>query len=176
MTKVRCLGHVSLTVLDLDTALDFYRDLLGMKLTERKEYADPNAPLREAAWLRCGSEHHAVALFEMRDAVEHEVVDSALAPVPGLHHFAFELDSFDDLSDLHRRLVANGVEVAEQSQFGPGSHVRLYCLDPDGHRVELYWELDTIGWNGEARVADPAEPVDLQNFDVEAFLARKVPS
>lgn len=174
MTKVRQLGHVSLTVEDMDRALAFYCDGLGMTLTERRDYrADSSSPLLEAAWIRCGSEHHSVALFLMRDADLRPVADSGHDSIPGMHHLAFELASFEDLAALHGKLVAMDVVVVSQRQFGPGSHVRLYCLDPDGHRVELYWELDTIGWDGAVREAPRGEEIDLQNLDPAAFLSRK---
>lgn len=45
--------------------------------------------------------------------------------------------------------------------------------EPEGNLVELYWALDQVGWDGRSRPYPPIEEVDLETFDVAAFLAWK---
>src|SRR2546426_6994735 len=70
------IGHVHLTVSDLDRALAFYRDVLGFEVTSRHG--------RDAVFLSAGGHHHPIGLntWAGRGA-------SAPAPgTPGLYHFA----------------------------------------------------------------------------------------
>src|SRR5207247_10863407 len=53
-TLFRSIGHVHLTVSDLDRALAFYRDVLGFEVTSR--YG------RDAVFLSAGRYHHHIGL------------------------------------------------------------------------------------------------------------------
>ena len=55
--KIR-IGHVHLMVADLDRAVAFYRDVLGLEVTM---YGPQEAGV-DAAWLSAGGYHHHVAL------------------------------------------------------------------------------------------------------------------
>jgi catechol 2,3-dioxygenase len=160
------LGHVALGVRDLDAAVAFYTDLLGLRVSDRMAYP-VDSPLVEGAWLRCGPDHHCLALFGLRQPAR---------PGPGLpiglHHFGFELASFDDLTGAHRTIRARGLPV-EARIGGPGWQVRIYFHDPDGNRLELYWDMDVIGWEGRSRPYVPIEVIDLDSFDLDSYLALK---
>src|SRR5436190_2128807 len=70
------IGHVHLTVSDLDRALAFYRDVLGFEVTSR--YG------RDAVFLSAGRYHHHIGLNTWAGR-------GAPAPAPGttgLYHFA----------------------------------------------------------------------------------------
>ena len=125
------------------------------------------SPLVEGAWLRCGSDHHCLALFGLRQPA---ATTSGL-PV-GLHHVAFEVGSFDDLLAAHRGLGARQLPV-EARIGGPGWQVRVYFRDPDGNLVELYWDMDRIGWDGRSRPYVPIEVIDLESFDLASYRAVK---
>jgi len=47
------IGHVNLTVSDLERAVVFYRDVIGLRVTQRDE---------DSAFLAAGAYHHHVAL------------------------------------------------------------------------------------------------------------------
>jgi len=40
---------------------------------------------------------------------------------------------------LLERMEADGVTIAERND--EEAYVAFKCLDPDGHRIEVYWEL-----------------------------------
>jgi catechol-2,3-dioxygenase len=71
------VGHVNLTVIDLERAVVFYRDVIGLRVTQRDA---------QSAFLAAGDYHHHVAL---------NTWDADAQPPPahaaGLHHFALRL-------------------------------------------------------------------------------------
>jgi catechol-2,3-dioxygenase len=127
----------------------------------------PGSPLLEGVWLRSGPDHHCLVLFGLR-----RPFGAASGPSIGLHHLAFEVDSFDHLVAAHRAIRAHDRSV-EARIGGPGWQVRVYFHDPDGNQVELCWDMDRIGWDGPSRPFVPIEVIDLESFDLEAYLATK---
>jgi catechol 2,3-dioxygenase len=161
------LGHVGLAVRDMDRMVEFYRTVLDMQVSDRMAY--PNgAPLVEGTWLRCNSDHHVLALLTPRAPASGETPGAI-----GLHHIAFELASFEELRRAARCVTEHHGPPRAVRQGGPGCQVRVYFPDPEGNLVELYWALDQVGWDGRSRPYPPIEDVDLETFDVDAFLAWK---
>jgi catechol 2,3-dioxygenase len=161
------LGHVGISVRDMDRMVDFYRTVLGLEVSDAMVYPD-GATLAEGTWLRCGADHHVLALFQPR-----ELPDGETRGGPGLHHVAFEVASFEELRRAARHVRERHGPLHAVRQGGPGCQLRVYFHDPEGNLVELYWALDQIGWDGRSRPYPPIEDVDLETFDVEAFLAWK---
>ena len=163
------LGHVGIAVRDMELMVAFYRGVLGMDVSDQMAYPDGGS-VAEGVWLRCGSDHHALALFR------------PAGPDPGqpsgrsaLHHVAFELASFDELRRAARLAREQLGQVPAVRQGGPGCQLRVYLRDPEQNLVELYWALDQVGWDGRSRPYPPIEDVDLDTFDVDAFLRWKSP-
>jgi catechol 2,3-dioxygenase-like lactoylglutathione lyase family enzyme len=150
----------------VEASVGFYTGLLGLRVSDRMSYP-PDSLLREGVWLRCGADHHCLALFSLRRPAE-----PAQGPAVGLHHLAFEVGSFDDLFAGYRTLRARALPV-EARIGGPGWQVRVYFHDPDGNQVELYWDMDRIGWDGRSRPFVPVQVIDLESFDLEAYTAFK---
>jgi catechol 2,3-dioxygenase-like lactoylglutathione lyase family enzyme len=95
-------------------------------------------------------EHH----FGLREHVRHgEIVflcddrgfDLALAPdadpaaLPAWFHFGFRLDRKEAVRDSHRRMAEAGVALTRPLLDEPG-YITFQCADPDGYRIEVYWE------------------------------------
>lgn len=160
------LGHVGLAVRDLERMVDFYRTVLGLEVSDRMAYPEV-APIEEGVWLRCGADHHVLALFQLRDPGAGERAGA------GLHHLAFELGGFEELRRAARHVRARHGPLTAARQGGPGCQLRIYFPDPEGNLVELYWGLDQVGWDGRSRPYPPIEEIDLEAFDLDAFLAWK---
>ena len=117
------LGHIALRVRDLDRAVTFYRDVMGLKLR---------------------SQHEKVAFLGIREAASHEIALFALAadaPGPeadrvGMYHMAWEMASFEDLEQFHARLLANNATITGYS----ARQSNVMFLDPDGNEIEAIWE------------------------------------
>jgi catechol-2,3-dioxygenase len=167
--RPRRLGHVGITVRDLERMVAFYRSVLGLEVSDRLTYAE-GSPLASGAWLRCNTDHHVLALFTLRGAAGEP------SGRFGLHHIAFELATFDELRLAARLLHERQVPVQAVRQGGPGCQLRLYFPDPEDNLVELYWGLDQIGWDGRSRPYPPVEEVDLEALDLDAFVAWKAGS
>src|SRR6185503_12262876 len=110
------IGHVHLTVADLDRALSFYRDVLGFEVTAR--YG------RDAVFLSAGGYHHHVALNTWAGRG---------APRPargttGLYHFAILYPDRVTLARAVKGVVDAGVPLEGASDHGVSEAV--YLRDP----------------------------------------------
>jgi catechol 2,3-dioxygenase-like lactoylglutathione lyase family enzyme len=116
------LEHVNLTVNDLDRSIAFYCDLLDVEVRWK-------GPIEgERLGAHVGDDRCYLALFQ---AAEQGTVDQDYGR-PGLNHFGFVVG---DLDEARRRLEQLGGTVHFEPNYEPGR--RIYCLDPDGHEVEL---------------------------------------
>ncbi len=114
------MNHVSFPVRDLERAVHFYRDVLGLTPLPRPDLPFPGA------WLGWNG------------IQVHLIVPPAGAPLgsppPSLNplggHIAFSIDDYDGVvASLH----GAGIETLEA-----GSEVgQLWVRDPDGHLIEL---------------------------------------
>ncbi len=60
---------------------------------------------------------------------------------------AFEVGSLDEVF-LARE---HGVTIVFEGRRRAGAQVAIEFLDPDGHNLEIYWNIDQIGADGIAR-------------------------
>ncbi|MFI6042327.1 VOC family protein [Nocardia sp. NPDC051321] len=114
--KALALHHVSINVRDLDRALRFYVDLLG--LTQRTDR--PHDLGIEGAWLDVG------------DRQLHLIVQPDVPPALG-QHFALLVDQLDIAVPALR---SQGLTVSDPVQIGQGR--QSFMSDPDGNVVELH--------------------------------------
>lgn len=173
--RVARLGHIGLTVRDLDRTIDFYETYLGLRLTERFTYPPEKVghgvTVAAGAFLRCDVTHHELSIFTLRkDLVPAEAPGG---PAMGLHHIAFEMATPADLLALYDRMRADGIEIVNSRRGGPGNQPRFYARDPDGNLLEFYWGIDKIGWQDRPRAYDPIEEIDLTQFNFDDYLATR---
>jgi catechol 2,3-dioxygenase-like lactoylglutathione lyase family enzyme len=175
--RVRKMGHVGITVKDLDRSVAFYVGMLGLELTERFEYPPEEVghggTVAAGAFVRVDSTHHCISIFQLKDGlVDPEAAGGGEVTI-GLHHLAFELATPGELLVKYREMRDGGVPIVQCRKGGPGNHPRFYARDPDGHMLEFYWGIDHIGWDGIPRAYDPITEIDLEGFDFEAFLEER---
>jgi len=126
------IGHVHLTVSDLDLALAFYRDVLGFEVTSR--YGS------EAVFLSAGGYHHHIGLNTWAGRG---------APRPahgttGLYHFAILFPDRGSLAAAVRRVLEHGIPLDGASDHGVSE--AIYLRDPDGNGIELYCDRPATEW------------------------------
>jgi catechol 2,3-dioxygenase-like lactoylglutathione lyase family enzyme len=118
------VSELVLEVADLERAVAFYEDVLGLPVVERWTE-------REAAWLMAG-ERTRIGLWTPQVGLA--------GGRGGVHvHFAMHVDE-GGLEDMLARLREHGYEP-EQMQFSDGRGRAAYVTDPDGHVVE-FWTWD----------------------------------
>lgn len=133
------LGHVVIKVTDLERSLAFYAGVLGFKVSDIiGEDRMPGGMI----FLRCNPDHHGIALVGGAPGAtqQHE-----------LHHIAFEAGSLDDVFRARDYLRAQGVTLVFEGRRGAGAQVAIEFLDPDGHNLEFYWDIDQIDADGVSR-------------------------
>ena len=126
------IGHVHLKVADLDRAIGFYRDVLGLDLVQ--SYGP------QAAFLSAGGYHHHIGLNTWESA-------GGTPPPPGstgLYHTAFLYPTRKDLAVAVKRVAAAGIPFDGAADHGVSE--ALYLRDPDQNGVELYWDKPREDW------------------------------
>jgi catechol 2,3-dioxygenase len=147
------IGHVHLKVADLERALDFYRGVLGLELTQRFG--------REAAFLSAGGYHHHIGL----NTWESQGGSPPPPGTTGLYHVAILYPTRAALADALRRLIEAKIPLEGAADHGVSE--ALYLRDPDGNGVELYWDRPKELW---PRTPDGGLAMFTRPLDLEALL------
>ncbi|MEY9868884.1 catechol 2,3-dioxygenase [Peribacillus sp. B2I2] len=140
---VTFVGEVSINVLDLDKAITFYQDIIGLQVLKKNE--------RQAV-LTTDGKTPLLTLEQPADVIPKE------GRTTGLYHFALLLPTRADLSIFLRHLLQT------KYPFGAADHEvseALYITDPDGNGIEVYSDRPSTDWkwaNGE--VAMGTDPLD----------------
>lgn len=116
------LEHVNLTVLNVDRSVEFYSQLLGLRV----RWQGTTSSGQPAAHV--GDERSYLALFEASEPGKPERDYEQV----GLNHVGFVVD---DLQAAKGRLQSLGIDAHHEADYDPGQ--RLYFLDPSGIEVEL---------------------------------------
>ena len=143
MSEPDAIGHLVLNVSDVERSVQFYRDLVGFKVSYQ--------PGPNMAFLNCGKVHHDLALFKAPAGARPYEQGQV-----GLHHFAFQLKSYEALQDAYRRLVAAGAEITGTVDFGFMRTVSI--ADPDGIRLELFANTYATDEEGLAAISSQGAP------------------
>jgi catechol 2,3-dioxygenase-like lactoylglutathione lyase family enzyme len=124
------MDHVAIRVNDLERALEFYHDLLGLEVRDRERYEADEVPY--VAVVAGGRHLHLVPTDEPIDVGGEHVCLLVRSAGTGTRA---ELDA------LLEELRAAGVEVEggePHERYGAyGRDWAAYVRDPDGRRVEL---------------------------------------
>lgn len=148
----RKLGHVTLHVDDCKRSAEFYREVLGFRISD---WVDDIF-----LWMRCNPDHHGLA-FAKAGSVK-------------MHHFAFEVVDISYLVRQAEHLMQNGfVLLYGPGRHGPGQNQFEYFRDPEANLIEFMCDLQQIWddatyvprvWNSQERWANmwgPDSPADF---------------
>ena len=113
--KVRGINHITLAVGDLDRAVDFYQNVLGLDLRKRW---DNGAYLEAGEFWVCLSPDEA----------------ARSAPHADYTHLAFDVAA-EDFDAMVARLRDASSPCWKENRSEGRSH---YFLDPDGHKLEIH--------------------------------------
>ena len=119
--------HTMLRVGDLDRSIQFYTELLGMKLLRRNDYPEGKFTLAFVGY-EAESTGTVIELTHNWDTPSYELGT-------GFGHLAIEVD---DAYAACERIKAQGGKVTREA--GPMKHgttVIAFIEDPDGYKIEL---------------------------------------
>jgi 2,3-dihydroxybiphenyl 1,2-dioxygenase len=124
------MGHAVLMVTNVDTALAFYRDLLGFRISDFVRGS------LTGYFMHVNPRHHSLALFE--------------APFNGMHHLMVELYSFDDVGQGYDIALGDKEKIVATLGRHPNDLVTsFYMHTPSDILVEYGWggvEVDDATW------------------------------
>jgi methylmalonyl-CoA/ethylmalonyl-CoA epimerase len=132
VAKITKINHIAMLVNDLESPLNFWRDALGLELTQVKEVPGEQARI---AFLPTGDSEI--------ELVQPTTDDSGLARYlekrgPGMHHICLEVD---DIDGMLAQLKEKGIQLINQ-EARVGSDGRRYAFihpkSASGVMVELY--------------------------------------
>ena len=121
------LLHTMLRVGDLDRSIDFYQNVLDMKLLRRKDYPDGKFTL---AFVGYGdeSENTVIELTCNCDTDSYAIGE-------GYGHIAIEVDDvYEAVDELRKR---GGKVIREAGPMNAGTTIIAFIEDPDGYAIEL---------------------------------------
>ncbi|MBT2646650.1 VOC family protein [Bacillus sp. ISL-34] len=137
------VGEVSINVLDLNKAILFYQEIIGLQVLKKAD--------RQAV-LTTDGKTPLLTLEQPADVIPKE------GRTTGLYHFALLLPSRADLSIFLRHLLQT------KYPFGAADHEvseALYITDPDGNGIEVYSDRPSTDWKwAEGEVAMGTDPLD----------------
>jgi catechol-2,3-dioxygenase len=143
MPAVTSLGHVGLYVRDIERSKAFYRDMLGLKISDEN-------PKTGSTFMTAKNrleEHHELLLVPGRE--DGKVVQQ----------ISFRCASLADVKEFYRKFLEHNVPIIRTVSHG--NAVGLYFKDPDDNQVEVYWQTG-VDWPQPF-----GKPVDLTASDEE---------
>jgi catechol 2,3-dioxygenase-like lactoylglutathione lyase family enzyme len=156
-------SHFGFYVQDLDMMEDFYSRVLGFTVTDRGELPTPKGKVGLVFLSRDPTEHHQIVLATGRP--EH-------LPFNVINQVSFRVPDLQGLRHFNQALKSE--KVTEVSPVTHGNAISIYFRDPEGNRLELFFDTP---WY----CAQPCrETVDFSKSDAEILqrtenLARSLP-
>ena len=130
MIRLTKIGHVLLRVADLERSKAFYCNVIGFRVAEQ----DPEHG--QDAFMTLGDDFHTL------DIAQHPTPETADSPSRtrlGVAHIAFQVASYGALGEAYQTLLEHGVPV--ERAIDHVNQRSIYFLDPDGNRLEIYYEM-----------------------------------
>lgn len=152
------LAHVVLNTVDIETATQFYTQVLGMRISDWSE--------RQMAFLRCTPKHHVIAFNQ--------------AAWTSVNHVAYELSTIDHFMRGIGNLKVHGIEPQwGPGRHGPGNNTFSYFTDPAGLVCEYTSEVEEIDedswlcrtWRRTPELSDQWRTAGPPTADVRSAMA-----
>jgi len=132
------LGHILVKSLDVDQSVRFYRDVLGLRISDYIREKIAPGRLVDVTFLHAATgRHHSLATGKM----------------PGdkiLNHFMIEVDSMNDVGLAYDRCIKARYPIQAELGRHPNDQVfSFYVVTPSGFAIELGWGgivIDDKAW------------------------------
>lgn len=130
------MGHVVLRSSDLKKSIAFYRDVLGLSITD---YIDASEQFQVApgqgllVFFHCNPRHHSLAL-------------GALPMPKRIHHFMVEVQSAEDVLQAYELCQERGGALMTTIGKHTNDHmISFYLRNPSGFGIEYGWNGRLVG-------------------------------
>ena len=119
--------HTMIRVVDLQKSIQFYTDILGMKLLRQKDYPEGKFTL---AFVGYGdeSEQSVIELTHNWDTQSYSLGDA-------FGHIAIEVDDVYKACESMKK--SGGKIIRDAGPMNAGTTVIAFIEDPDGYQIEL---------------------------------------
>jgi catechol-2,3-dioxygenase len=150
------LGHVGIHCHDLEGVEAFYRDVLGLTVTDKDLQAG-------MVFLSAQPEHEHHELVLMRG---RNVPNGALM----LQQISFRCNTLADVLQFYARFKAHGVPF--DMVVTHGNAVGVYFYDPEGNRCEVYWPTGLTARQPFLDALDLTQPPDAIMARIQELVAK----
>jgi catechol 2,3-dioxygenase-like lactoylglutathione lyase family enzyme len=140
--RIKKLGHVVIQVRNRERSIRFYTEVLNFRVSDNASAG--------GVFLTAVGDHHTIGLFDSDG-------ENAEVPAKGavrLHHFAFQVETLDELFEVRSYLKERGVPIVFEGRRAMGGHTSVEFLDPDGYHVELFCDMDQLAPGARSRPRD----------------------
>jgi extradiol dioxygenase len=127
VTDGQGLGHIVLVVPDLAQSLDFYRRVLGFRVSDEIDMHG-----NRLVFFHVNPRHHSLAIM-------------GIPGMRGLHHLMLQVDRLDDVGSAHDLCADRGVPLA--MTLGRHTNDRMfsfYLRSPSGFEIEYGWGAEVV--------------------------------
>lgn len=131
--------HLALAAKDMKATHKFYEEVMGFELVKVEV-----GPVAGGGWSKHffyrmnGNNDHFIAFWDLNDMPEQDKIEYNLnkaANLPrGINHYAFNVDSFEELNEWRSKWNDAGLEVLEIDHNWCHS---IYTMDPNGNAIEF---------------------------------------
>ena len=119
MIRVRRLGHATFETPDIERAIAYYTNVLGLALVERE---------KDTAYLASTLDHHSIVLKQGAAAA--------------CKRLSFQIAPGSDIAELERQLCAHGVKAQRRSNPSPSIREFVSFDDPNGTGIDIFTDYE----------------------------------
>jgi catechol 2,3-dioxygenase len=145
------IGHVSkvsIQVLNLQKAIDFYTNVIGLSVLSQNEYqVDFSANTQDIL----------LSIVQLKDGIKKQ------PRTTGLYHFALLLPNRKELGKMLNHFIKNQIPLQGASDHGISE--AIYLSDPEGNGIEIAADTDPKTWKwvtGQLDVFSDNGPMDVK--------------
>jgi catechol 2,3-dioxygenase-like lactoylglutathione lyase family enzyme len=173
--KLRRLNHFGLYVEDPERSLAFYKGLLGFRVSDIADFGQRLAPAdrgeigsTNAYFTRHNTDHHTFVLMPKR--VYQKTNPTAKRwPDVTVNQITWQVGSLKEVVDAAAYFNEHDIKINRSGRDMPGSNWHTYPYDPEGHKNELCYGMEQIGWQGHSK----PRPMYVRGFHATPPLPQK---
>jgi 2,3-dihydroxybiphenyl 1,2-dioxygenase len=131
------LGHIVVGVPDLASCMHFYRDLLGLRISDYIDLSFGPMEMR-VAFFHANARHHSIAFGGPLNPGAGPATLGG-AGRKRLNHFMLELNSIDDVGITYDLIGEKGIHAGKLGRHTNDHMFSFYMQTPSGFNVEYGW-------------------------------------